>query len=83
LNCFRSSGAMATNMATPAEGPSFGTAPLGRCTCRSISLKASAEIPSFLARLRTKLNAACADWLGEIPPQPGSDATESGGGCPV
>jgi hypothetical protein len=58
---FMNSEATAVNIATPAEGPSFGTAPADTWTWMSFCLNASAAMPSFSARVRTRLSAACTD----------------------
>src|SRR2546428_9789685 len=55
------SDASAVAIAIPADGPSFGTAPAGRCRCTSVCVNASSGIPSAPARARSRLHAACAD----------------------
>src|SRR5213076_56492 len=44
------SDASAVAIAIPADGPSFGTAPAGRCRCPSVCVNASSGIPSGPAR---------------------------------
>src|SRR3569623_1578993 len=53
--------AMATNIVTPAEGPSLGMAPAGMWTCRSTFSRKLSSRPSHLARERMNDSAACAD----------------------
>ena len=51
---------MDRNIATPAEGPSFGVAPAGTCTWMSDFSSSSGAMPSDSARDFTTENAACA-----------------------
>ena len=53
--------AMASVTAAPALGPSLGTAPAGKWTWRSLSLKSWALTPNESARERTKESAASTD----------------------
>jgi len=46
----RAADRIAVAMVTPAEGPSFGIAPAGTCTCRSCLARKSGEMPSSDAR---------------------------------
>src|SRR2546422_4511524 len=64
------SDASAVAIAIPADGPSFGTAPAGRCRCTSVCVNASSGIPSGPARARSKLHAACADSFITSPSCP-------------
>ena len=57
-------------MATPAEGPSFGVAPSGTCTCISVFSKVSSLIPSRPARARTTERAASTDSFITSPREP-------------
>ncbi len=74
--CFRTgvavnSEANAVNIAMPAEGPSFGTAPPGTGTWMSVSLKAPAAMPSSAQRDRTRLRAVSTDSCITSPIWPG------------
>src|SRR5687768_17853719 len=60
----------AVAIATPADGPSFGWAPAGMCKWISDLLKNSSLSPRFLARERTKDNAARADSFITFPMEP-------------
>ena len=71
---------IATVIATPAEGPSFGVAPSGKCRWMSSCEKASKGMPRRSARLRMYVRAVCTDsritsprlpvtWM---PPAPGT-----------
>ena len=53
--------ARAVTIATPAEGPSFGTAPAGTWMWMSVFPKRSSETPNCEAWLLMRLRAACAD----------------------
>src|SRR2546426_538272 len=64
------SDASAAGIATPADGPSFGTAPAGTCRCTSVCVNASSGIPSEPARARSRLHAACADSFMTSPSCP-------------
>src|SRR5207249_2713373 len=64
------SDASAVAIAIPADGPSFGTAPAGRCRCTSVCVNASSGIPSGPARARNRLHAACADSFITSPSCP-------------
>ena len=55
-----SSDVSATNIATPALGPSLGVAPAGTCTWMSDFSSISASMPSDCARALTSDSAACA-----------------------
>ena len=55
------------HIVTPADGPSFGTAPAGTCTWTSILRKSSAFTPSWPSRLRRRLSAACTDSFITFP----------------
>ena len=48
------------NIATPAEGPSFGIAPAGTWTWMSLASNSAGSMPSPTARLLTSDSAACA-----------------------
>ncbi len=73
------SDARAVNMATPALGPSLGTAPAGTCTWTSLSASNFGSIFNLSARERTNVKAAVADSfitspicpVSMIPPLPG------------
>src|SRR6266850_5204673 len=64
------SDASAVAIAIPADGPSFGTAPAGRCRCTSVCVNASSGIPSSPARARSRLHAAWADSFITSPSCP-------------
>src|SRR5204863_185888 len=64
------SDASAVAIAIPADGPSLGTAPAGRCRCTSVCVNASSGIPSAPARARSRLHAACADSFITSPSCP-------------
>src|SRR6058998_476522 len=64
------SDASAVAIAIPADGPSFGTAPAGRCRCTSVCVNVSSGIPSGPARARSRLHAACADSFITSPSCP-------------
>src|SRR5438094_1870133 len=64
------SDARAVAIAIPADGPSFGTAPAGRCRCTSVCVNASSGIPSEPARARSRLHAAWADSFITSPSCP-------------
>src|SRR5213080_3309826 len=64
------SDASAVAIAIPADGPSFGTAPAGRCRCTSVCVNASSGIPSGPARARSRLHAAWADSFITSPSCP-------------
>src|SRR3989449_54854 len=64
------SDARAVAIAIPADGPSFGTAPAGRCRCTSVCVNASNGIPSEPARARSRLHAAWADSFITSPSCP-------------
>jgi len=66
----RSSDAIAVAIVTPAEGPSFGTAPAGTCTCRSWSANQPGSTPSSPECERTHESAACADSCITSPSWP-------------
>ena len=61
---------MASVTATPALGPSFGTAPAGKCTCRSVSLNSFSFTPSATDRERTN------EYAASGPPAPFSNPGE-------
>ena len=61
---------MAVAMATPADGPSLGTAPSGKWTWMSLLLWKSASSPNWSARLRRKDRAARADSRITLPRLP-------------
>ena len=44
----RAADRMAVAIVTPADGPSFGIAPAGTCTCRSCFARNSGEMPKLL-----------------------------------
>src|SRR5438552_13373048 len=64
------SDASAVAMAIPADGPSLGTAPAGKCRCTSVCVNASSGIPSGPARARSRLHAAWADSFITSPSWP-------------
>ena len=57
-------------MATPAEGPSLGTAPAGTCRWMSDFSKISGSRPNSPARLRSQERAASADSRITSPSEP-------------
>ena len=59
--------AIAVAMVTPADGPSFGMAPEGTCTCISALLKKSGSIPYSFACVRSQDSAARADSFMTSP----------------
>ena len=61
---------IAVAIATPAEGPSLGTAPAGTWMCTSCSANHSGSIPSSSAWLRTQERAAWADSCITSPSWP-------------
>src|SRR5213080_1363278 len=64
------SDASAVAIAIPADGPSLGTAPAGRCRCTSVCVNASRGIPNGTARARSRLHAAWADSFITSPSWP-------------
>ncbi len=56
-----SSEAIAVAIVTPADGPSFGMAPDGTCTCISALVKKSGSMPYSFACVRSHDSAARAD----------------------
>src|SRR5690606_1256484 len=67
---FERDDATASVTAIPAEGPSFGIAPTGKCTCTSDSRNVSSSIPSDSPRLRTYEYAAFTDSRITSPSRP-------------
>jgi hypothetical protein len=52
---------IAVAIAIPADGPSFGIAPAGTCTCTSWRPNIAASKPSSAPRPRAQVNAAAPD----------------------
>ena len=65
-----SSDAIAAAIVTPADGPSFGMAPDGTCTCISALLKKSGSMPYSRAWVRSHDSAARADSFMTSPSCP-------------
>ena len=65
--------ASATNIATPALGPSLGMAPAGTCTWMSLFSKSSGAMPSSAERALTSVSAVCALSFITSPSWPGQD----------
>ena len=61
---------IAVTIVTPADGPSFGIAPDGTCTCSSEFLKKSGSICHSVACARTHDSAARADSFITSPSWP-------------
>ena len=66
----RTSETIAVAIVTPADGPSFGTAPAGTWTWRSLAANHSALRPRSDARERTHESAVCADSCITSPSWP-------------
>ncbi|MNV66507.1 hypothetical protein D3C71_1592640 [compost metagenome] len=61
---------MAVVIAIPADGPSFGVAPSGTCTCMSCFSKTLSAKPRRRARERTTVRAASTDSFITSPSEP-------------
>ena len=64
LHTYTSSDAIATNIVTPADGPSFGIAPAGMWTWMSVFSRKVSSSPSHLARER--MNERRSTWDDEV-----------------